>query len=68
VVADRSLRNLAVIDQGISGNRILHNGLIPVFGPDALARFDRDVLVQSGVKYVIVLGASRILATCAGYA
>jgi len=22
---------------GISGNRILHNGLIPVFGPDALA-------------------------------
>ena len=55
VLADRSLRNLAVIDQGISGNRILHNGLIPVFGPDALARFDRDVLVQSGVKYVIVL-------------
>jgi lysophospholipase L1-like esterase len=55
VHADRSLQNLAVIDQAISGNRILHNGLIPVFGPDALARFDRDVLVQSGVKYVIVL-------------
>lgn len=48
-------RKVAVLDEGISGNRVLHDGLIPVFGPDALARFDRDVLAQSGVKYMILL-------------
>ena len=43
--------HLAVVDQGISGNRILHD----LVGPNALARFDRDVLAQSGVRWVIVL-------------
>ena len=33
------------------GNRVLHDGT----GPNALARFDRDVLAQSGVKYLIIL-------------
>ena len=42
---------LSVVDQGIAGNRILHD----VAGPNALARFDRDVLAQSGVQYVAVL-------------
>jgi lysophospholipase L1-like esterase len=55
LLAHKHHSNLAVLDEGISGNRILHNGLIPIFGPNALARFDRDVLVQTGVKYVIVL-------------
>ncbi len=46
----------AVIDAGIGGNRILHDAQINVgFGVNALARFDRDVLAQPGVKYVIVL-------------
>jgi lysophospholipase L1-like esterase len=40
-----------VVNQGISGNRILHD----VDGPNALSRFDRDVLAQSGVKFVTVL-------------
>jgi lysophospholipase L1-like esterase len=44
-------RKRAVVDEGISGNRILHD----IAGPNALGRYDRDVLVQSGVKYVIVL-------------
>lgn len=43
--------NLSVLNEGIGGNRILNNGS----GPDALSRFDRDVLSQSGVKYLIVL-------------
>ena len=43
--------NLAVLNEGIGGNRVLHDGN----GPSALARFDRDVLAQAGVKYVIVL-------------
>ena len=42
---------LSVLNEGIGGNRILLDGL----GPNALARFDRDVLVQAGVRYVIVL-------------
>jgi lysophospholipase L1-like esterase len=40
-----------VLNQGIGGNHLLTDGL----GPNALARFDRDVLAQAGVRYVIVL-------------
>ena len=42
---------IAVINEGISANRVLTEG----GGPAALARFDRDVLAQDGVKYLIVL-------------
>jgi lysophospholipase L1-like esterase len=44
-------RNIAVVNHGIGGNRLLRDGT----GPNALARFDRDVLGQAGVRYVIVL-------------
>ncbi|MGC2637645.1 MAG: SGNH/GDSL hydrolase family protein [Acidobacteriaceae bacterium] len=43
--------NLSVLDEGIGGNCIL----ITCIGPSALARFDRDVLSQAGVRYVIIL-------------
>lgn len=43
--------HLAVINAGISGNRILHD----LVGTGAAARLDRDVLVQTGAKYLIVL-------------
>lgn len=43
--------DLSVLDEGIGGNCVL----IHCVGPNALARFDRDVLSQAGVKYVIVL-------------
>jgi len=46
-----STRGLAVLNEGIGGNRLLLDGL----GPNALARFDRDVLAQAGVRYLIVL-------------
>ncbi len=47
---------IGVLDSGIGGNRILHDASNNVrFGVNALARFDRDVLAQAGVKYVIVL-------------
>jgi len=39
-----------VLNEGIAGSRLLHDSL----GPNALARFDRDVLAQSGVTHVIV--------------
>jgi len=41
----------AVINEGIGGNRLLLDGL----GPNALARFDEDVLAPAGVRYAIVL-------------
>jgi lysophospholipase L1-like esterase len=43
--------NVAVLNAGISGNRVLHDTI----GTNALARLDRDVLVQSGARYLIVL-------------
>ncbi len=49
-------RTMAVLDAGIGGNRILHDASANIrFGVNALARFDRDVLAQPGVKYVILL-------------
>jgi lysophospholipase L1-like esterase len=44
---------LGVLDEGISGNRILLSE--PRFGIDALARVDADVLSQSGVSDVMLL-------------
>ena len=43
--------HLSVLDEGIGGNCVL----IHCVGPNSLARFDRDVLAQAGVKYIIVL-------------
>jgi lysophospholipase L1-like esterase len=42
---------VAVLNAGISGNRVLGDGA----GVSALARFDRDVLMQTGVTHVVVL-------------
>ena len=49
--ASRKTKTLAVLNQGIGGNHLLTDGL----GPNALSRFDRDVLAQTGVRYLIVL-------------
>jgi lysophospholipase L1-like esterase len=49
--ADPKYRHLAVLNEAISGNKILLDGA----GPNALARFDRDVLAQSGAKYLLIL-------------
>jgi len=42
---------VAVVNQGIGGNAVVSGGL----GPTAVARFQRDVIEVSGVKWVIVL-------------
>ena len=57
VLADRLIKNppasgiTSVLNEGIGGNRVLNE----TTGPSALSRIDRDVLAQSGVRYVIVL-------------
>lgn len=44
-------RRIAVLNAGISGARLLSNGM----GVNAAARFERDVLAQPGVRSVVVL-------------
>ena len=44
-------KHYSVLNAGIGGNCVLHGGL----GPTALDRFDRDVLSQSGVRWLIIL-------------
>lgn len=46
----RDGRLLSVMNQGIGGNRILHD----MRGESGLRRFDRDVLAQTGATHVIV--------------
>src|SRR5690348_3855173 len=47
----RGGRGVGVMNQGLGGNRILHD----IRGHSGLRRFDRDVLAQPGVTHVIVL-------------
>ncbi len=49
--ARRGGRPMAVMNQGLGGNRILHD----IRADSGLRRFDRDVLAQPGVTHVIVL-------------
>lgn len=51
LAAQRNLPPRAVVNMGISGNRILREGA----GSSALARFDRDVLSRPGVRWVLLL-------------
>jgi len=47
----RGGRPMGVMNQGLGGNRILHD----IRGDSGLRRFDRDVLAQPGVTHVIVM-------------
>jgi len=51
LAANKATANVAIVNEGISGNRVLADGA----GVSALARFDRDVLSQPGVKWLIVM-------------
>ncbi|MFE0040735.1 SGNH/GDSL hydrolase family protein [Streptomyces sp. NPDC059015] len=47
-----------VVNQGISGNRLLLDGI----GPSGLSRFDRDVLGRPGARVVVIaLGVNDLL-------
>jgi lysophospholipase L1-like esterase len=51
LVARQGGRPLAVMNQGLGGNRILHD----IRGDSGLRRFDRDVLAQPGVTHTIIM-------------
>jgi lysophospholipase L1-like esterase len=51
LAANKATVEIGVANMGIGGNRVLRD----VSGVSALGRFDRDVLSQSGVKWVMLL-------------
>jgi len=51
LLANKATAGVAIVNQGISANRVLSDGA----GVSALARFDRDVLAQPGVRWLIVM-------------
>jgi len=52
-------RKVGVLNHGIGGGRVLLDGL----GPNALSRFDRDVLAQPGVRWLIAFEAINDIGT-----
>lgn len=54
---------VGVVNVGISGNRVLRDGT----GPNALSRFNRDVLARSGARDVIVLESINDIARYADH-
>jgi lysophospholipase L1-like esterase len=51
LAANKATAHFAIVNEGISGNRLLADGM----GVSALTRFDHDVLSEPGVKWLIVL-------------
>ena len=51
LAANKKTARIGVANMGIGGNRVLRDGS----GASALARFDRDVLSQPGVKWVTLM-------------
>ena len=52
--------DIGVLNEGIGGNRLLHDGL----GPNALSRLDRDVLTQTGVGWLVVFEGVNDIGAC----
>jgi lysophospholipase L1-like esterase len=63
--ADPALRQIAVINSGIAGNRLLNDEGDPFIGQSLLNRFDRDVLDKPGVRWVLILSGGNDI-TAAG--
>ncbi len=57
--ANPAFHSMAVINTGLGGNRVLRDGL----GPNAMARFERDVFGRSGVRHLILFEGVNDLGT-----
>jgi lysophospholipase L1-like esterase len=51
--------DVAVLNHGVGGGRVLRDGL----GVSALRRFDRDIIAQPGVKWLVILEGVNDLGT-----
>lgn len=62
------LASVAVVNEGIAGNRIVNDESDPFVGPSGLSRFGRDALDKPGVRWVFLhqgtndIAASHLLA------
>jgi lysophospholipase L1-like esterase len=56
-----STQSIAIINEAAGGNRVLNDGL----GPNALGRIDRDVIAQSGVRYMMIYEGVNDIGTAA---
>jgi lysophospholipase L1-like esterase len=54
-LAARPGNALTSVDAGIGGNEVVTNRVPALYGVDALSRLDRDVLLQSGVRYLVLM-------------
>jgi lysophospholipase L1-like esterase len=54
LAANKATANIAVVNEGIGGNRVLTDAA-GLAGVNALARLDRDVLSQPNVKWLMVM-------------
>lgn len=54
--------NLSVLNLGIGGGRVLRQGL----GPSGLARLDRDIIAQPGVRWLVIFEGVNDLGTAVG--
>lgn len=54
IFSDKSMKNFAIVNAGISGNRVTteENSL---FGENLQARFERDVLALSNVSHIVLM-------------
>jgi lysophospholipase L1-like esterase len=57
---NRRTKDVGVLNEGIGGNRLLHDGL----GPNVLARLDRDALTQTGARWLVVFEGVNDIGTC----
>ncbi|MDQ5981008.1 MAG: hypothetical protein QG602_3986 [Verrucomicrobiota bacterium] len=57
--ANPGTADVAVLNHGVGGGRVLRDGL----GVSALRRFDRDIIAQPGVKWLIILEGVNDLGT-----
>jgi lysophospholipase L1-like esterase len=57
--ADPATADIGVLNHGIGGNRLLRDGA----GPNVLARFERDVLAQTGVRWLVVFAGINDIGT-----
>lgn len=64
LLSQPSRRPLGVLNAGISGNRVLTDA--GLFGVSAQARFDRDVLAQTGARTVVLLEGINDIGNDAG--
>lgn len=55
LLADHRFARYGVVNAALSGNRILADGQIALFGQSALARFDRDALSVPGIRTIVLL-------------